>query len=206
MSNETILYKTLDLYNNPEFMELISKLQRDTFFCDTCFLPNKNPFNFIKYTLSGEITSNELIIEDLDINIPVTQGKLIKFKFPINTDDIIKANIIYPINKISMIPLCEYYTVFWCNPGIFCCKFPNIILDLETADNKKYRLKGKIVKFIIPDTEPTLYEYYIKLSCCNCFFGLIQQSKLISCKINIIPEEMSDQFKNNYIASNKFSI
>ena len=206
MSSETTLYKILGLYENKEFMELISSLQKETLFCDTCYLPNKNPFTFIRYTFIQEIVSEEITIEDLFPDTPVTSGKIVKLKFPIVADASITAKISYPIEGETSIPLCDFYETFWCSPGLYCCKFPNIIFELQTSENIKYRIKGRIVKFIISESQPDLYEYCIKLSCCNCFFGLVTNTTFISCKVTILPIGRSDSMDTKFITANQFSV
>lgn len=206
MSNESSLYKILGLYENKEFMELISNLQKETLFCDTCFLPNKNPFTFIRYTFIQEIINENISIEDLFPDTPVTSGKIIKLKFPIESEATITAKITYPVEGETTILLCDFYETFWCSPGLYCCKFPNIIFELETIDNNKYRLKGRIIKMEVSETQPDLYEYYIKLSSCNCFFGLISNTNFISCKVTILPIGRSNNLDSKFITANQFII
>ena len=206
MSDENSLYKILGLYKNKEFMELISSLQKEALFCDTCYLPNKNPFTFIRYSFFQEIISENITLEDLFPNTPVTSGKIIKLKFPIQTDAIITAKISYPLEGDTSIPLCDFYESFRCNPGLYCCKFPNIIFELVTVDNNKYRLKGRIVKMIVSNVQSDLYEYCIKLSCCNCFFGLVINNTFISCSVTILPIGRSENLDSKFITANQFVV
>ncbi len=76
----------------------------------------------------------------------------------------------------------------------------------SVPENIKYRLKGRIVKFIISESQPDLYEYCIKLSCCNCFFGLVTNTTFISCKVTILPIGRSDSMDTKFITANQFSV
>lgn len=205
MSNqETVIYQLLKVYDKPEFKELYKELKSDEMACDTCFAASQNYFVLVKYQFIQEISETSNINTSIFREELGVFGTCIDFTYDLQGNENILADITYPLEYVENIPVCNYYTVFWCNPGVWKKTPPVVIIDIN---DQQYRLKGHILKMNFINAEKIMYR--IKLTNCNCFLDKVLEAENYSAKLTIIPGKNIDNFgtlRSNNTYADKFTI
>lgn len=204
--SDNAVYELLKLNDRVEFQQLYKELKEDEMACESCFTGCKNYFLFIKYQFIQELAKTSEITMQIFRQEMGVFGTCIDLKYNLLGNENILADVTYPVEFIESVPICNYYTVFWCNPGIWCGKPPVVIVDVN-IDNQSYKLKGHIQKMIFENSDRICYR--IKLTNCNCFLEKVLEAENYSAKLTIIPDQLVDNYgklRGNKSYADKFTI
>lgn len=203
---QVVIYQLLKVFEKPEFKNFYKELIQDEMVCDTCYPANENYSLLIRYQFIQQIAATSLINISIFTQELSIFGTCIDITYNLKGNENIVAEITYPLQYTEQIPICNYYTVFWCNPGVWKNKPPVIIIDIM-SNGESFRLKGKIQKMNFLGSDSISYR--IKLTNCNCFLEKVLQLEEISARLTIIPEKLVDSFgslRSNNTCANKFTI
>lgn len=193
--SEEILYKLFGINNDPKLKKLIGELYSDELFCDTCYRPNQNSATLLKYYFTQQLKElNSIVITESE--------RTLKFEYSVEPNCDINTIITYPISKTQTLSLCNYYEIFYCDPGLYCCLDALIIINF-TREGKTYRVKGKICQFSIKDNVPSTAIYCINIISCNCFIqeliNMSEKKQFDKVTINVYPPNSTDN-QDNFIS------
>lgn len=160
---------------------------------------------FIKYRFKQELQGVEILGESCINAVGCTI--VVSFNLKTADNDILIADITYPVEMDKAISVCEYQNVFWCKPGFFIKNPPIIIVDLEDDTQHKYRIKGCVKDTQIEDERVS---YTIDVSNCNCIFSKLLNNESLNAAVTILPHSSVDSFglfqSGNHFMADKFSI